>query len=342
MRRDAERAGCSFFALPDDFDDPDGYVLDDDWDSYDAKICGAALAEAVPPACEASGADVLVVDCLCLSAISAAEQLSLPTAVVVHFIIFEWVRDEPEGFNHWVDLVNATRSTLDLDRLPLGTGLIELWRRADVVLNLPPPWWMDSDLPDNVQLVGPIANEPSIADEWDLPWPPDDETPLIVISLSTTYMRQEMVLERLAAAAAGLAAHTVVSLSRCVSREAVRMPSGVEVRDWLNLGAVLPHADLLVTHGGQATTSAGMSHGVPLLIHPLSRDQFRVADHVATDGAGLVVDEEASVSALRESMRALLNEDSFRAVGGIQAAELERLGNGRLAITALEELVPGR
>jgi UDP:flavonoid glycosyltransferase YjiC (YdhE family) len=163
---------------------------------------------------------------------------------------------------------------------------------------------------------------------------------LIVISLSSTYMRQEPVLERLAAAAAGLPAHTVVSLSGCVSRAAVRIPAGVEVRDWLNLATVLPHTDLLVSHGGQATASAALTHGVPLLLHPFGRDQSEVAAHIARDGSGLVVDQQTSDTDLRESMRLLLRESQFRAVAADHARRLRGLGNGRLAVEALERLLP--
>jgi UDP:flavonoid glycosyltransferase YjiC (YdhE family) len=103
---------------------------------------------------------------------------------------------------------------------------------------------------------------------------------------------------------------------------------------------VLPHTDLLVSHGGQATASAGLTNGVPLLLHPLSRDQDRVAAHIAGDGSGLVVGEQTSDPDLRESMRLLLREGRFRAVAAEHARVLQRLGNGRLAVEALERLAP--
>jgi UDP:flavonoid glycosyltransferase YjiC (YdhE family) len=132
----------------------------------------------------------------------------------------------------------------------------------------------------------------------------------------------------------------VVSLSGCIPPDTFELPEAVEVRDWLNLADVLPHTAVLVTHGGQATTSAGLAHRVPLLVHPLSRDQFQVAAHVATDGSGLVVDDATSVPELRDSMRTLLEQPSYGAAAAARAAELQRLGNGRLAIRALQRLLP--
>jgi UDP:flavonoid glycosyltransferase YjiC (YdhE family) len=343
MRARAETAGCAFISLPDSFDDPEGWAPeDDDWAIYSQRICGPDLALALAPAVADSAADAIVFDCLLLNAISAAEQLETPSAVIVHFLWYEYLSELPNEYDEWIELVNETREQLGLDRLPPATGIPDLWDRLDAILSLPPPAWTRGRLPDKVLEVGPIANEPNGESIWTLPWPPDDDTPLIVISLSSSYMHQEDLLERLAAAASGVAANTVLSLAGAISRDAVRVPEAVEVVDWLNFQVVLPHTDLLVTHGGQATVSAGMRHEVPLLICPLGRDQSRVGGHVVEDGTGILLDPSASLDEIRKSMTRLLDARSgFGKAASLASEKLRSLGDGRMAVEALEVLGAG-
>ena len=343
MRARAESAGCAFILLPDSFDDPEGWAPeDDDWAIYSQRICGPDLALALAPAVADSAADAIVFDCLLLNAISAAEQLETPSAVIVHFLWYEYLSELPNDYDEWIELVNETREQLGLDRLPPATGIPDLWDRMDAILSLPPPTWTRGRLPDKVLEVGPIANEPKGESIWTLPWPPDDDTPLIVISLSSSYMHQEDLLERLAVAASGVAANTVLSLAGVIPRDAVRVPEAVEVVDWLNFQVVLPHTDLLVTHGGQATVSAGMRHEVPLLICPLGRDQSRVGGHVVEDGTGILLDPSASLDEIRKSMTRLLDARSgFGKAASLASEKLRSLGDGRMAVEALEVLGAG-
>ena len=338
MRRGAEAAGCTFIPLSDVFDDPPGYVLEDDWGAYDAKITRPEMAVELEDAADRTGARVLVVDCLLVNALSEADRLGLPTAAVMHFLALEMVRENPADWDEVLEMVNVTRTRRDMAPLAMGTGLFDLWDAADLTLHLPPPSWVGTDLPTNARLIGPIANEPAHEDGWDLPWTPDDETALIVISMSSTPMHQERALERLAEAAAGIDAHTVLSLAGAVPSEALSLPDQVVVRDWVNFPSLLPHTDLLVTHAGQATVSAGLSYGVPLLVHPLSRDQFRVARHVVEDGTGLEVDDSTSVEEIRRAMQRLLDDERFAIAAGRSARELSALGNGRVAVEVLRSL----
>ena len=338
MRPSAEAAGCTFVALSDVFDDPPGYVLEDDWGRYDAKVTCPELAAELADAVELTRARVLVIDSMLVSALGEADRLGVPTAAVMHFLTLELFHEDQADYDEWVKMVNVTRVGRGMAPLAFGTGISDLWNCADITLHLPPPSWLDTNLPANARRVGPIANEPARDDGWDLPWSPEDESPLIVISMSSTYMRQERALERLAEAAAGIDAHTVLSLAGSVAREALTLPDQIVVRDWVNLPSLLPHADLLVTHGGQATVSSGLSYGVPLLVHPLDRDQFHVARHVVKDATGLEVKSNTPVGEIREAMVRLLEDERFLIAAQQMAQELGALGNGRVAIEELEAL----
>ena len=54
--------------------------------------------------------------------------------------------------------------------------------------------------------------------------------------------------------------------------------------------ALLPHAQLVVTHGGIGTIMAAFDAGVPLVCLPLGRGQPGNAARVAELGAGVALD----------------------------------------------------
>jgi UDP:flavonoid glycosyltransferase YjiC (YdhE family) len=214
------------------------------------------------------------------------------------------------------------------------TGLPDLWSRSTAVLSLPPPSWTKGRMPAEVIPVGPIANEP----RFETAPAPDGKRPRVVISLSSSYMHQEVPLERLAEAASGPSGSVIVSLAGAIERDAVRMPDAVEVVDWLNFETVLPFTDLLVTHGGQATVSAGMRHGVPMIFSPLGRDQDRVGRHVEANGIGLVLEDGADVESSRLTMGRVLGDPSFLEASERASTALQALDDGAIAVEILEEL----
>jgi len=340
MRERCEAKGCEFIALPPEMDEEPGTAVeDDDWVRYVEIVCGPIIAAALAPAATRSAADVLVIDCLLFGALSAAELLDLPVAMIVHFLAYESLRDEPEFWDdEQVVAVNPTRAGLGLPPLPDTGGTLQLWSTPDVSLSLPPREWMKTSLPDNVVIVGPIASEPARDGTWDLPWATDDPCPLVVISMSSTYMHQESSLERLAQAANAQDVDVVLSLAGALPASAITVPDSVVVRDWINFETVLPHATLFATHGGQASVSAGLVHGIPMLLLPLGRDQTRVGAHVEESGAGILLEEDVLVADIAASMEALLKDPGYRERAEQLGASIQAFGNGRLAVDILEGL----
>jgi UDP:flavonoid glycosyltransferase YjiC (YdhE family) len=109
---------------------------------------------------------------------------------------------------------------------------------------------------------------------------------------------------------------------------------------------VLPHAAVMVCHGGSGSTLGAIAAGVPLVVTPLFADQPENARRVAELGAGLSVPPnpaavEESVAAMSDAVRTLLDEPAYaeraRALAAEAAAQprvddavalFERLGDG--------------
>ncbi|MGZ4419023.1 MAG: glycosyltransferase, partial [Gaiellaceae bacterium] len=112
------------------------------------------------------------------------------------------------------DEIDELRHTLGLEPLPRGndTLLVELQRDCELELVAMPAEFDTRDHTDaNVVHAGPIFEE-SETDLFDpLPWEADDPTPLVVVGLSSTYMRQESLFERILTGLSALPVHVLAT-----------------------------------------------------------------------------------------------------------------------------------
>lgn len=64
----------------------------------------------------------------------------------------------------------------------------------------------------HLRYVGPDLKDPAPAGPWSSPWPADDARPLVVVSLSTTFMLQEALRERCIDAVGSMPVRTLVTV----------------------------------------------------------------------------------------------------------------------------------
>jgi UDP:flavonoid glycosyltransferase YjiC (YdhE family) len=73
------------------------------------------------------------------------------------------------------------------------------------------------------------------------------------------------------------------------------LPRNIHAERWWPQSDVLPHAAVVVGHGGFGTTQAALGAGVPQVVLPLfSFDQFANAQQVAAVGVGVALVGEAT------------------------------------------------
>ena len=105
-------------------------------------------------------------------------------------------------------------------------------------------------------------------------------------------------------------------------------PHNVHVQRWCPQHEVLPHAALVVSHGGFGTTHAALVAGVPQVVLPLfAFDQFLNADRVAAVGVGLALVDPASA----ERRAGDMIPRGPAAADGLAAAVRAALGNATIA-----------
>ncbi len=72
------------------------------------------------------------------------------------------------------------------------------------------------------------------------------------------------------------------------------VPGNVEVETWVPQAEVLPHAALVVCHGGSGTVLGALAAGVPMVVSPFGADQPHNGEQLARTGAGVVASGDAT------------------------------------------------
>ncbi len=123
------------------------------------------------------------------------------------------------------------------------------------------------------------------------------------------------------------------------------IPANVRVEDWVDQADVLPHADVVMCHGGSGTAYGAMAAGVPVVVAPLFADQFDNGRRIAEAGAGLVV--EPPPHGTGGVRRVIAEEDAPRLAQGIETvlstisyrAQAQRIAREMAAAPTVDEVL---
>jgi UDP:flavonoid glycosyltransferase YjiC (YdhE family) len=317
----AESAGLEFRAYPSMQTWPEGLSLDDGWDRMADLLHGPATRDDILRDAREFAPDVLVLDCMMLSAFDAARELGRPTAVLMHVLYAPFVFE-------WGDAV-------------MKTHLVDLMATSDRVLALTPVGFdQDCELPANTSYVGPI-NRPlpaRTADELGdlaLATPGD---PWILLSLSTTLQGQLEALPPMLDAIGSLPVRALLTLGPAVPSERVSAPDNVVVRSSAPHDLVLPHMAAVLAHGGLSTIMSALSCGVPLVCVPQGREQPLNAERVEATGVGRALGRHASPAEIAKTLDEVIRDPSFRTAATGFAASIATLGDGAAATKLVEDL----
>ena len=194
-------------------------------------------------------------------------------------------------------------------------------------------------VPDNARYVGPMLDEPGVgASRGRRRWP-DDERPLVLVGLSSTFQDQAALLQRIIDALSGPArarrrhngtgpGPALFSAPDNVARRAV----GPARPDHRHGPAVV------VTHCGHGTTLKSLAAGVPLVCIPMGRDQDDTAARVVHHGAGIRLRPSASVDAIRDATIQILERDEYRSAAPRLAKAIDTEHDPTAVVTEIESL----
>jgi UDP:flavonoid glycosyltransferase YjiC (YdhE family) len=290
-----------------------GLLIEEQADEIARHLCGPEWRDAVAAELLHGPADVVVSDVQLSSATVAAEAVGTPGVLVLPFLFQPWYRE-------WGNFALHDDTTADL------------CARAALTL-VAAPAGLDFDageLPANVLYSGPVSDPDPVA-PFEPPWPEENDDPLVVVSFSTIYQRQEVALREVVEAVAELPVRAFL-----LAVDGLGVPSHGRVRSsgWVPHAAVMPRAALCVTHGGWGTVMSALASGVPLLVLPHMYEQALNGLRVSQLGAGALVPAEAGAAEIRASVLEVLGDPSFGA-GARRASSWLNDGSER-AVEALE------
>lgn len=118
------------------------------------------------------------------------------------------------------------------------------------------------------------------------------------------------------------------------------LPDNARVEAFIPHAHLLPHVDVMITNGGYNGVQMALSHGVPLIAAGTTEDKPEVCARVAWAGVGVNLKTSSpSESTLREAVRTILDNPSYRQRAGALAEEFARHHAPTEAAELLEQLV---
>ena len=153
-------------------------------------------------------------------------------------------------------------------------------------------------------------------------WLAASDAPIVYVSLGSFLSVRADVLARVVEALRGLDVRVALASGSTPSHELGPVPASWLVREVLPQVTLLARSALAVSHGGNNSITEALTAGVPLLLVPLSTDQFAGAAAVEDAGFGEALDPNAASPAeLRAAALRLLSLEPEARAGLTQLAD---------------------
>jgi MGT family glycosyltransferase len=280
--------------------------------------------------------DALLVDITTAGAAAVAEAGTIPWAQWIPFLQHdERVPDatlvpftfSPAG----MEALNAPRRGLGL--APVD-DIADVWR-APLYLYFTAEPFEDPrpHYPPAFRFLGPGLWEPPTTAP---PWLDEIEGPLVVVTASSEYQRDDALVETTLQALRRDKIHVLAStVAHDPDRFAV--PENARVARWLPHGPLIQKAACVVCHGGMGITQRALAAGVPVCVVPFGRDQFEVAGRVVTVDAGTrILPDRLTETELRTAINGAM---TMRAGAQRVAAGFAQAGGPSAGADAIESLL---
>jgi UDP:flavonoid glycosyltransferase YjiC (YdhE family) len=278
--------------------------------------------------------DMLVRENTEFAACVAGEMLNLPYATV------RATGSSPTFYANRHALAAALGALREYAALPPDPDVDMPFRHLYVMAE--PPCFSGDEVPSTARFIRPVdmvarENEPPPAWLSDLP-----EQPTVYATMGTVLGRT------------GRAQPTLLSVLEALRHEPINLivtvgpdtdpstlgqqPPNVRVERFIPQELLLPRCALVVTHGGFGTVKGALSRGVPMVLLPHSADQPDNAVRCAALGVGVVVPAERNPEAIRNAVRRVLCDPSYRVHAQRVRAEIQQLPGPEHVVPELERL----
>lgn len=303
-------------------------------------FCGLNTRRMIPDLytlCQTWKPDVIVWESCAFAGAIVAEALGMPHAGVEAGILFDF-----QTFGAQVsEQLDRNRQSVGL---PLDPDLAMLSRYLD--LTWTPPRFQDPavPLPPTLHALRAIPFDRS-GDETLPDWVAQlPERPTVYATLGTEMNHLPGIfpglLQTFIAGLRDEPLNLIVTVGRDMEPAALGpLPPNVHAERYIPQSLLLPHCDLVVTHGGHNTILAAISCGLPVVVTPITADQPENAQRCVTLELGRAIAlPELTPDTVREAVRAVLHDPTYRTNVQSLRAEMEALPDVEHGVRLLEHL----
>lgn len=275
--------------------------------------------------------DLVVCDETDFGTLVAAEQLGLPFASVVVIGAGTFLRAEVIG-----EALGALRSEYRLPRDPtLATP-----SRHRVLSPFPPSYRHPAHrLPASAHYFRGSRPAPATGrPEWASAL---DGAPNVYFTLGTIFNTESGdLLARVVEGLRELPMNLLVTVGDEVDpAELGPQPANVHVERFVPQAAVLPHCDLVVSHGGSGNMLGALTHGLPAVLAPIGADQPLNAERCVELGVAVVLDPvTVSAADIGRATATVLEDPAYRRNAQQLRDEIAALPAASHAVAQLERL----
>ncbi len=283
--------------------------------------------------CEAWQPDLLVCDEVDFGAMVAAERFGIAHATVLVIASGSFVRKDVVG-----EPLEGLRAEYDL---PPDPDFHMLSRY--LVLSPFPPSYRDPafPLPPTARSLRPhvaasVSNDSAPAWNTHLP-----DAPTLYFTLGTIFnVESGDLFERVLKGLGQLPVNVVATLGREIDpQELGPQPATIHIARFIPQASVLPHCDLVVSHGGSGSVMGALAHGLPMVLLPMGADQPLNASRCAALGVAHVLDAlEATPEQVRDAVASTLADASYRQAAEKLRDEIVALPDASHTVALLERL----
>jgi MGT family glycosyltransferase len=165
--------------------------------------------------------------------------------------------------------------------------------------------------------------------------------PTVYVTLGTVFnVRSGDLFCRVLDGLSDLPINVIVTVGSQISpTELGPQPENIRIERFVDQWALLPHCDLVVSHGGSGTVLGALTHGLPMLLLPMGADQPLNARRCEALGVALALDAvDATSETLREASASLLRSASHRRAAERIKDEITNMPEQATVVSLLTEL----
>jgi MGT family glycosyltransferase len=150
----------------------------------------------------------------------------------------------------------------------------------------------------------------------DAAWQPPEQLaagdgPLVYLSLGSLASGDLELMRSLVGSLAGLPYRAIVS--KGPQHEGLDLTDNMVGEEFLPQASILPHVDIVITHGGNNTVTESLYFGKPMVVLPVFWDQYDNAQRMHETGFGIRLDTYGhEPSQLPSAIDALVADDDLR------------------------------